>query len=246
MSATETLSLAATALLGAGMWLVLPRGGARGRRLGGVLAAAGLALFGSKVWVSDAWAADGVFALLAAVTLASALAAISMPSPVYSAIWFGLTLLGTAGLFLFQGAQFLGVATVVVYAGAILVTFLFVLMLAQPRGLAYYDRVSWEGLLSACTGAVLVGMLTTAIFVGPGPAGRKAAAVTTDRVAPGDREKEILHPHHMARLGSQLFSRHLIAVEVAGTLLLVALVGAVAIVAQGKPPGSGTGERRHG
>jgi NADH-quinone oxidoreductase subunit J len=70
-----------------------------------------------------------------------------------------MVLLGTAGLFLYQGAQFLSVATVVVYAGAILVTFLFVLMLAQPEGQAYYDRVSWEALLSAATGAVLVGML---------------------------------------------------------------------------------------
>ena len=47
---------------------------------------------------------------------------------------------------LFIGAQFLAVATVVVYAGAILVTFLFVLMLAQPEGKAAYDRVSWEAL----------------------------------------------------------------------------------------------------
>ena len=65
----------------------------------------------------------------------------------YCAVWFALSLLGTAGLFLFQGAQFLAVATIVVYAGAILVTFLFVLMLAQPNGRAYYDRVSWEPLV---------------------------------------------------------------------------------------------------
>ena len=73
----------------------------------------------------------------------------------YCAVWFALSLLGTAGLFLFQGAQFLGVATIVVYAGAILVTFLFVLMLAQPTGRAYYDRLCWEPLVSAVTGAVL-------------------------------------------------------------------------------------------
>jgi len=55
------------------------------------------------------------------------------------------------------------VATIVVYAGAILVTFLFVLMLAQSSGRAYYDRVSWEPLLASATGAVLVGVLTMAI-----------------------------------------------------------------------------------
>ncbi len=53
------------------------------------------------------------------------------------------SLLGTAGLFLFQGAQFLSIATVAVYAGAIVVTFLFVLMLAQPEGHAFYDRIGW-------------------------------------------------------------------------------------------------------
>ena len=80
--------------------------------------------------------ADGVFLILAAVTVISAVGAITFRNPVYCAIWFGLSLLGVAGLFFFAGAQFLAVATVVVYAGAILVTFLFVLMLAQPEGKA--------------------------------------------------------------------------------------------------------------
>ena len=60
----------------------------------------------------------------------AAVATISFRNPVYCAIWFGMTLTGTAGLFLLAGAEFLAVATLVVYAGAILVTFLFVLMLA--------------------------------------------------------------------------------------------------------------------
>jgi hypothetical protein len=72
---------------------------------------------------------------------------------VYAAIWFALALAGVAGVLLVLGAQFLGVATIVVYAGAILVMFLFVLMLAQPAGLAPYDRVSSEPLLSALAGA---------------------------------------------------------------------------------------------
>jgi len=49
--------------------------------------------------------------------------------------------LGTAGLFLLDGAQFLGVATVVVYAGAILVTFFVRADVAQPEGDAFYDRL---------------------------------------------------------------------------------------------------------
>src|SRR6185312_6486876 len=104
-----------------------------------------------------------VFWLLAGITVMSAAASVTLRSPVYCAIWFAMTLLGTAGLFLFQGAQFLGVATIVVYAGAILVTFLFVLMLAQPEGHAFYDRVSWEALVSASVGAVMIGILTMVI-----------------------------------------------------------------------------------
>ena len=52
------------------------------------------------------------------------------------------------------GAQFLGIATVAVYAGAIVVTFLFVLMLAQPGGHAMYDRISW-GWLPRFLGSLL-------------------------------------------------------------------------------------------
>ena len=53
-------------------------------------------------------------------------------------------------------------------------------------------------------------------------------------------DAEILNEQHMAQLGGQLFSRYLLAVEVAGTLLLVALVGTVAIVAQVKKPSEGS------
>jgi NADH-quinone oxidoreductase subunit J len=226
----------ATLLLAVGLWLLLPRARAGGRGLGAVLTAVGMGLLGSLVFRFDQGHifAEDVFMLLAVTTIVSALGAVTMRSPVYCAIWFALTLLSTAGLFLYQGAQFLGVATVVVYAGAILVTFLFVLMLAQPKGQTSYDRVSWEALLSASTGALLIGMLSTVMFVPRDQGEQATAAFGGVRATAAQREAEILHPEHMAHLGRQLFSRHLLAVEVAGTLLLVALVGAIAIVAQGK------------
>ncbi len=241
----EMLALA-TVLGAVGMWLLLPRGGARGRRLGALLGLAGLGILAYEMPPLGELAGTVVFDVLAAVTVISAVAAVTFRSPVYCAIWFALSLLGTAGLFLFQGSQFLGVATVVVYAGAILVTFLFVLMLAQPEGDAFYDRISWEGLLSACTGALMVGVLTLTIFWVLGGAGsgeRLAPTSTAEQL-----DKQILSSEHMAHLGSELFSRYLIAVEVAGTLLLVALVGAVAIVAEsvksiGGLSGSTGGER---
>jgi NADH-quinone oxidoreductase subunit J len=232
-----------TLLFAAGMWLMLPRGAARGRMTGTVLVAVSLGLFASQVPRLGDWISDSVFWILAAVTVLSAVATVTFRNPVYSAIWFGLSLLGTAGLFLFQGAQFLGVATVVVYAGAILVTFLFVLMLAQPEGHAFYDRLSGQALLSALTGALVVGVLTltvVSVFQGPAAKSRPQAPFSTVSLDDG-----ILADEHMANLGAQLFSRNLVAVEVAGTLLLVALVGTVAIVALIRKPADG-GDPFHG
>ncbi|MEX0712190.1 MAG: NADH-quinone oxidoreductase subunit J [Pirellulales bacterium] len=245
MTPGQIMLALATVLLAAGLWLLLPRG-ARGRRAGAVLVAAGLALLAWQVARFDSrhWGAEAVFWVLAATTVVSALGAVTMRSPVYCAIWFALTLLGTAGLFLFQGAQFLGLATVVVYAGAILVTFLFVLMLAQPRGQTRYDRLSWEALLSASTGAMLVGMLTAVLVGQTGGKEPGSAAALATAISQHDREQRILHPQHVARLGGQLFSSHLVAIEVAGTLLLVALVGAVAIVSHGRPAAVGEGSDR--
>ncbi len=222
--------LTLTTLLGAlGLWLMLPRGTARGRGVGIIMASVALGLGASQVPRLSDWMADGVFLILAAVTVISAAAAVTFRNPLYCAIWFGQSVLGAAGLFFFTGAQFLAVATVVVYAGAILVTFLFVLMLAQPEGKAPYDRVSWEALISAATGIAIVGVLSMTIggvFSPAKPPDHPIAPLTEEVLAAG-----ILAPRHVARLGGELFGRHLLAVEVAGILLLAALVGAAAIVA---------------
>ncbi len=161
----RSISIPAVAILLAAvsLWLMLPRGSARGRGIGMVLGAVALGLGAAQLPLFGQWMADGVFLVLAAVTVISAVGAITFRNPVYCAIWFGLSLLGVAGLFFFSGAQFLAVATVVVYAGAILVTFLFVLMLAQPEGKASYDRVSWEASIAAAMGMIFVGVLSISI-----------------------------------------------------------------------------------
>lgn len=303
------LAAAAILLASLGMWLMLPRGRKGGRLIGGALAAASLVCFGALGQCLGHWGDNLVFGVMGTTAVVSSALAVTFRSPIYCAIWFALSLLATAGLFMVQGAQFLGVATIVVYAGAILVTFLFVIMLAQPEGHAYYDRVSWEGLLAAVTGAVLVGILTmtsVAVFA-PGKDPRIMAALAADQPAglilpadkvrgarvtkgadgkqivelqtasatalqaeaaklqelntalaaglakpldtpaeqivivldqvnlpairnSGERTKNILNSEHVAKLGGEMFSRHLVTVEVAGTLLLVALVGAIAIL----------------
>ena len=190
--------------------------------LGLLLGLVSLGLFGSLLWPLGTPGNDVLFWVLAGVTLIAAGATVTFRNPVYCAVWFALSLLGTAGLFLVQGAQFLAVATIVVYAGAILVTFLFVLMLAQSGGRAFYDRVTWEPLLASATGAVLIGVLTMAIV---GSSLQNVPHKTIEQL-----NANVLAEEHVAHLGAELFSHYLIPVEVAGTLLLVALVGTIAMV----------------
>ncbi len=247
-------TVAVTAL---SLWMLLPRGAERAaaRWIGtllGVAALAGFILTGRRL---GSVGEEAVFLVVSLVAVVSAAATIVSRSPVYAAIWFALSLAGVAGVLLVLGAQFLGVATIVVYAGAILVMFLFVLMLAQPAGLAPYDRVSNEPLLSAVAGAVLLGLLSLSIgrlsaepaacckvpsraaaLAGDTPAGDAAGgpAAPPAAGAPGvESAADPLARDHVARLGAELFGRHLLAVEAAGVLLLVALIGAIAMVARG-------------
>lgn len=234
----------------ASLWLLLPRGAESraARWLGlvlGAVALAGLVAAGRRL---GSLGEEGVFLTVALVAVVSGAATIVTRSPVYSAIWFALSLAGVAGVLLVLGAQFLGVATIVVYAGAILVMFLFVLMLAQPSGLASYDRVSNEPLLSAVAGAVLLGLLSLSIgrlssdasccapptkAAALQPTKPGAGATGSTQAAAGDAA-DSLAVDQVARLGGELFGRHLLAVEVAGVLLLAALIGAIAIVARGE------------
>ncbi len=243
-------------VLGAlGVVLLVPHAGRRWRLLGWVSAAASAFLLGASLPALDLAARQMLFWLGAGTTAAAALATISFRSPAYCALSFAVTLLGTASLFLLQGAQFLAVATVIVYAGAIVVTFLFVLMLAQPQGHEYYDRISWGWLpivLAAGIAVVVVGgvMHLTAQSLSSIPstssmsstASGNEAADTNDTASDLHGESApsaagFDEPNqHVARLGGQLFSIHLVSLEVAGTLLLAALVGTVAMLIQARSP----------
>ena len=197
-----------------------------------VLAVIALGLGASQMPYLGDWIRQSVFSILAGVTVVSAAAAVTFRNPIYCAIWFGLTLLGVAGLFLLTGAQFLAVATIVVYAGAILVTFLFVLMLAQPEGKTDLRPRKLGGPVFGCHGHAHSRHSVDDYwqrFWRPytRPMRRRFPPPSADKLAQG-----VLSPYHVASFGMELFGRHLIAIEVAGTLLLAALVGAAVIVAQ--------------
>ena len=128
--------------------LVPPRGRGKNFIIGAVLALAGVVLLLTPS-IGNLPTAP-VFFLLEGLAVLGGLGTITSRSPVYSAIWFAQALLAIGAILLMGGAQFLGLATVAVYAGAIVVTFLFVLMLAQPEGLSVYDRIGWGWLPTLC------------------------------------------------------------------------------------------------
>jgi NADH-quinone oxidoreductase subunit J len=226
---------------GVALWLLIPSGGFRDARwwriVGAVLVVGSGALFAADLPFFGDFAPQFVFWLLAGITLGAAVAMLSARSPVYSALWYAVSLVGTAGLFLAQGAQFLGVITIAVYAGAIVVTFLFVVMLAQPEGHSVYDRISWGWLprpAAILSAAILLAFLSAAMTGLKSQAALPPPTVhqTEQLVAAGG----VLDPNHMANLGRYLFTGQLVQIEVAGTLLMAALVGAIAIAIHGKHP----------
>ena len=84
---------------------------------------------------------------------------IAQSNPVHAALSFALVVLSTCGLFLLQAAPFLMAATIIIYAGAIVVTFLFVIMLAQQEGVSNADQRSREPFLASLAGGVLLAAL---------------------------------------------------------------------------------------
>src|SRR4051812_18269806 len=100
-----------------------------------------------------------LFFVFSALAIISGGMLVTQRNPVHAALSFALVVLSTCGLFLLQAAPFLMAATVIVYAGAIVVTFLFVIMLAQQAGLSDADQRSREPFLASVAGFVLLGTL---------------------------------------------------------------------------------------
>lgn len=224
---------AALVLMATGICAMMPRAGSRWRVLGLMLALAGT---GVALWSLPSPTGSGtntaLFWLFSASAIFCATLMITSRNPVYAALWFALATLATCGLFLLQSAPFLAAATVAVYAGAIIVTFLFVIMLAQQAGATTYDQHANHPLL-ACVGAfVLLGaLLATLRSEGwPAPAEPAVAAATTDfSNAPNALSRTSGANGTMTSLGRSLFGDYLYAVELAGTALLIASIGAIAI-----------------
>jgi NADH-quinone oxidoreductase subunit J len=154
------------------------------------------------------------------VAVGSATLVVSRKNPVHSVLFLIVCLLSVALLFLLLGAQFVAALQVIVYAGAIVVLFLFVVMLMNVRKEA---AVFHSSLAQKITAIVLVAALlvqTLIIAVASLVWVRKEAWVTQPSVSFGT----------VQAVGRELFARYLFQFEVASVLLLAAIVAAVSIV----------------
>ncbi len=198
----------------AGLFLTLPGGRMNTRGLGWLLLSAGGALLLALLVQAVAGsAARGWFAGCALVAVFAAVRVITHPRPVYSALYFVLLVVAVTGLLLLMQAEFLAVALALVYAGAILVTYVFVIMLAQQSRPATYDTHAREPLAGCSAGFLLLAVMATELF------SRRTASSAASEELKGTVE----------RIGSLLLTDYVIGVEIIGVLLLAAMVGAIAI-----------------
>jgi NADH-quinone oxidoreductase subunit J len=155
------------------------------------------------------------FLLLALVAVASALAMLTARNPVYSAIFLILNFSTIAVFYLLLNAPFIAMAQIAVYAGAIMVLFLFVMMLLGAEEFRGEQMLPWQRPLAVLMGVVLVGLVGY-LFISQGRA-----------LAPPDAPAEGFGGPH--QIGASLFTDYLLPFEITGILLLVAMIGAIFI-----------------
>jgi NADH:ubiquinone oxidoreductase subunit 6 (subunit J) len=159
--------LVPAALAFGGVYLLLPRPSRVPSRItaGVALTIAGLILAGWLLVRPGFVIPETIlFYAFAAVAVVAGGLLVAQRNPVYAALSFALVVLSSCGLFLLLAAPFLMAATIIIYAGAIIVTFLFVIMLAQQAGVSDADQRSREPFLSCLAGFVLVCALLFALL----------------------------------------------------------------------------------
>ena len=170
-----------------------------------------------------------IFYILAILAVIAGARVVTHRKPVYSAVYFILLVISVAGIALLSGAEFLGAALLIVYAGAILVTYVFVIMLAQQPTPPEYDVQAREPFLAVLAGFVLIAALATVIFqtraelaAAPDSGGKAAPAVMS-------AASEVETWGNTEALGLELMTVYPVAFEAAGVLLLVGIIGGISL-----------------
>jgi NADH-quinone oxidoreductase subunit J len=161
----------------------------------------------------------GLFFVLAGAAVVAGLGVIFNRNAVYSALSLLVNFASLAALYLALNAQFIAVVQLIVYAGAIVVLFLFVVMLLGAGGLGSVENwFTWRTVLVVAAALVLLTLVGTAVFESPiqGAAG----STTPEQIAQAGQTQA---------LGAELFTDYLLPFELASVLLLVGMIGAVSL-----------------
>jgi NADH-quinone oxidoreductase subunit J len=162
------------------------------------------------------------FYLFGVIAIASALVFVTRKSPVAAALWLVNTMFSLSALFVLLDAQFIGVMQVLVYAGAIMVVFLFVIMLlnlGHPTEIAD-QRGRWPMLVAGVIGILLI---TEIMVIGRGKIALKY------EVPSGFAAAQMQKYGAVGTVARPLFNEYLLAFELTSVLLLVAIAGAVVL-----------------
>jgi NADH-quinone oxidoreductase subunit J len=162
------------------------------------------------------------FFVLAAVAVASALGVVTFRNPIYSMLSLILNLLSLAFFFLTLESIFIAAIQVLIYTGAVMVLFLFVVTMLTPSGggITGPDRLRWQWGAGVGLGIILAGGLIIALANGSIAAGAKAAGMS-------GLAEAVDHFGNTEAFGMALFHGFSFPFEVTGVLLLIAVLGAV-------------------
>ncbi|PYO96084.1 MAG: NADH-quinone oxidoreductase [Gemmatimonadetes bacterium] len=162
-----------------------------------------------------------IFWAFAGLAVVSALSCITRRSPVASALWLVVTLFSLAALFVLLDAQFIAVLQVLVYAGAIMVLFLFVIMLLN---LGRPGPTDLKGPMGLTVGVLLAGGLLVQLL-----GLRRAVPPPGLALAPGVIARAAAEQGMVPAVARPLFGTYLVPFEITSILLLAAIVGAVVL-----------------
>lgn len=226
------LLIIAFTLSAVGLYLAMPGGRRNAGQVALIALAGAAALFATALlrWAGDdsrmAW-----FVAMSVIGLWGAVRVVTHSKPVYSALYFVLVAVAVSGLVLLAQAEFLAVSLLVIYAGAILVTYVFVIMLAQRSGPPpRWDLDAREPFLGVVSGFLLLAVIAWRAFSTEITVGADLPPMPSDS---GD---------YVASVGVPLLTRYAVAIQLAGLLLLGSMVGAIAI-ARRKPSEPDPGEQ---
>lgn len=159
-----------------------------------------------------------LFYFFASLLIFFAVKVISSPNPLHSALYLVMTMMGLAAAFFQLNAQFIAGVQLIVYAGAVMVLFVIVLMLFDlEHEVTAFSKGLLAGLFKLLCAAIVMGVVIGTVGEAPGPATAEEATTLT-AAASVTRELSLL-----------LYSKYLLAFEVLGVLLLVVAVGAVTV-----------------